>query len=139
MALFPFPPSACGVMSRLKAMPHRLALLPPKVGWMPPKTEAEIDRDRSDRNAGRSWYKTAAWRRLRWSVLLDALFHCARCGANYGHDTAQLVADHKRRHGGDAGLFWARENLQCLCKPCHDSAKQSEERLTAEAMRRAGR
>jgi len=116
----------CGM--GLKALPPRIGALPPLVGWLPAKTEAEVDRDRADRNAGRGWYKTAAWRRLRWQVLLEAHFTCVRCGANWGHDTAQLVGDHIRKHDNDPGRFWDRANLQCMCKACHDSAKQSEER-----------
>lgn len=37
-----------------------------------------------------------------------------------------LVADHKIRHQGDER--WDENNLQCLCKPCHDSVKQAEAR-----------
>lgn len=112
----------------LKALPPILSSLPPLVGWLAPKSEAEVDRDRAERNEGRSWYKTAAWRRLRWQVLTEALFTCARCGVSLGHVTSGLVCDHIRPHKGDPALFWDRGNLQCLCKPCHDSAKQSEER-----------
>ncbi len=43
-------------------------------------------------------------------------------------DTSQLVADHKIRHQGDHELFWDEGNLQTLCKHCHDSLKQREER-----------
>jgi hypothetical protein len=28
-------------------------------------------------------------------------------------------------------LFWDEQNLQCLCKPCHDRLKQKEERAQA--------
>lgn len=81
-------------------------------------------RDRVDR--WRGWYKTAEWRQLRWSVLVDALFTCRRCGhIGTGPD---LVADHITPHRGDRDLFYDRANLQCLCKLCHDGAKQREER-----------
>ncbi|WP_295810387.1 hypothetical protein [uncultured Nitratireductor sp.] len=33
-----------------------------------------------------------------------------------------------KEHKGDERLFWDRDNLQCLCKHCHDSAKQSFEK-----------
>lgn len=63
------------------------------------------------------------------SVLIRDGFVCQMqgCGKFYV-DTSKLVADHKRRHGGDHDLFWDERNLQCLCKPCHDSLKQREER-----------
>ena len=70
---------------------------------------------------------TVRWQALRWEVLVEAAFTCVRCQRVEG-DTALLVADHKMPHRGVAALFWDRQNLQCLCKHCHDSAKQREER-----------
>jgi len=36
------------------------------------------------------------------------------------------VVDHVVRHAGsDDPLFWNEENMQPLCKPCHDGIKQS--------------
>ena len=74
----------------------------------------------------RAWYKTARWQRLRWSVLVEAMFTCRRCGRVEG-DTARLVADHVVPHRGEEALFWDRGNLQCLCQHCHSGAKQNEE------------
>lgn len=85
------------------------------------------DQDRDRRASWRKWYKLARWRRLRWDVLVDAMFVCSRCGKLEG-DTSKLVADHKIPHRGREDLFWDRENLVCLCKACHDGAKQREER-----------
>lgn len=76
--------------------------------------------------AWRAWYKTARWQRLRWQVLVEGRFTCARCGILEG-ETSQLVADHVTPHRGDAGLFWDRANLQVLCVPCHAGPKQAEE------------
>jgi len=45
-----------------------------------------------------------------------------------GKVTAATVADHKTPHKGDEGLFFDELNLQSLCKPCHDSAKQRLEK-----------
>lgn len=85
-------------------------------------------RDRVD--VWRRWYKTAEWRALRWSVLMDELFACRLCGhIGTGPD---LVADHVIPHRGDRDLFFDRGNLQCLCKSCHDSAKQREERRATQ-------
>lgn len=42
--------------------------------------------------------------------------------------TAATVVDHITPHRGDYILFWDRANLQSLCKRCHDSDKQREER-----------
>lgn len=41
----------------------------------------------------------------------------------------ECIADHKVKHEGNPGLFWDEENIQLLCKPCHDGAKQQEERV----------
>lgn len=74
----------------------------------------------------RGWYKLARWRRLRWQCLVRDLFTCQMCG-HIEPDTSQLVADHKDPHRGDPRLFWDFENLQCLCKGCHDTTKQRSE------------
>jgi len=42
---------------------------------------------------------------------------------------AATVADHIRAHKGNPALFFDPANLQSLCKPHHDSAKQRWERL----------
>jgi 5-methylcytosine-specific restriction enzyme A len=39
-----------------------------------------------------------------------------------------IVVDHKIPHRGDETLFWDPKNHQPLCKTCHDSAKQREEK-----------
>lgn len=114
-------------MARLKMPPQRLAKLQPRLAA--PQDERGRSRYRDSNGPWRAWYKTARWQRLRWSVLVAAMFRCAMCGKVEG-DTSQLVGDHKRPHRGSEALFWDRDNLQCLCKPCHDSTKQREERAS---------
>jgi 5-methylcytosine-specific restriction endonuclease McrA len=53
---------------------------------------------------------------------------CVRCEAR-GHVAQANVVDHIVPHKGDLKLFWDPNNWQSLCKPCHDGAKQQEERL----------
>lgn len=81
-----------------------------------------------DQRPWRKWYHTARWKRLRQSVFVRDGFACQwpGCGRIDG-DTSRLVADHKVPHRGCAALFWDETNVQTLCKPCHDSAKQREE------------
>jgi 5-methylcytosine-specific restriction endonuclease McrA len=79
-------------------------------------------RARRERSPWRAWYGTARWQRLRWSVLVRDRFTCAMCG-RIESDTSQLVGDHIEAHRGRADLFWDATNVQCLCKPCHDSDK----------------
>ncbi|MFB2530703.1 HNH endonuclease signature motif containing protein [Paracoccus sp. p3-h83] len=93
--------------------------------------EAARHRQRDVEVDSRRWYKTQAWRDLRWATLVRARFACAMCGAVHAADTSQLVGDHIRPHRGDAALFWAPHNIQCLCRGCHDRHKQSAERNRA--------
>ena len=111
----------------------RLTQVAPRLGPPPRRLAAPLGADREGaqgRDATqpwRRWYKTAAWQRLRWEVLVAAGFVCAACG-RIEPDTSRLVADHIRPHRGDPDRFWARANLQCLCKACHDIDKQAAER-----------
>ncbi|TWI29726.1 HNH endonuclease [Paracoccus sulfuroxidans] len=108
-------------MARLKQLTPRVGALQQRM----PQPHGQ-SRVRDQVYAWRKWYKLQRWRDLRWQVLVDAMFTCARCQrVGAGPD---LVADHKEPHRGDADLFWDRRNLQCLCKPCHDGEKQREER-----------
>ena len=109
-------------MGKLKAAPPMLRPMAPKIGWM---TEGAAAADRW--RPWRAWYRTARWRKLRWDTLVRDLFTCRMCGRLEGN-SAQLVCDHVRPHRGDEVLFFDPANLQCLCKPCHDGAKQREER-----------
>lgn len=114
-------------MGRLKQLPNRLTSMPPRIVGASHRSEADRDRHRRDTQAWRGWYSLKRWRDLSWKVRLAARFTCARCGRIDGRK-GQTVADHKIAHRGDEALFWDEGNLQCLCKPCHDSAKQAEER-----------
>lgn len=49
---------------------------------------------------------------------------CRRCG-----EPASVV-DHIKPHKGDHRLFWDRANWQPLCRHCHSSAKQAQEKRT---------
>jgi 5-methylcytosine-specific restriction endonuclease McrA len=75
----------------------------------------------------RKWYNLARWKRLRWDVLVRDLFTCQMCG-HIEANTSLLVGDHKIAHRGDPDLFWDIDNVQCLCKACHDTDKQRAER-----------
>ncbi len=117
-------------MGRLSSITPRLKTLGARIATMS-REEAEAQRFRDrDRNVGwRKWYKTARWQKLRMVVLVRDLFTCQMSGCGrIEADTSQLVADHKIPHHGDDLLFWDENNLQCLCKPCHDKLKQKEER-----------
>jgi 5-methylcytosine-specific restriction enzyme A len=112
-------------MGKLRQLKSGLAPLPRLISFVD-DTKAAQSRTRDRRHEWRAWYKTKQWRQLRWSVLMRDLFTCQMCG-RIEADTSQLVADHKVPHCGDEALFWNVGNIQCLCKPCHDGAKQREE------------
>lgn len=107
----------------------RLTNLRPVVTTMAPMVRRPVDAEGHGGEAWRGWYKLARWKRLRLAIFVRDLFTCQMegCGRIEG-STALLVCDHVKRHGGDERLFWDARNLQTLCKPCHDSRKQREER-----------
>ncbi|WP_226576528.1 HNH endonuclease [Acuticoccus sediminis] len=88
--------------------------------------DQRADAKRREGKPWRAWYKKQRWQILRRCTFVRDLYVCQKCGVQLTNDR-QCVADHKVRHEGDAALFWDPENLQTLCQPCHDSAKQSEE------------
>lgn len=93
------------------------------------KHAASADQGRglaSDRWLGSDLYREAEWAQLRRELL--ALFPWCQCSP----DCRRLasVVHHVKPHGGDRRLFFDRQNLRTLAKPCHD-------RITRDAMRPA--
>ncbi|MBB3567235.1 HNH endonuclease [Rhizobium sp. BK491] len=119
------------VMGRLSSIKPRLKALGSRIAAPSDRqeTEAERHRQRDRTQPWRAWYKTSRWQKLRMSVLVRDLFTCQMKGCGrIEADTSKLVADHKTPHHGDEVLFWDENNLHCLCKTCHDSLKQKQER-----------
>lgn len=110
-------------MDRVRTLGEGGRKLDGRIRWVGQGKAASLAEARA---AWRVWYNTARWRRLRDQVLLQAEFTCCYCG-KVQSDSSQLVADHKVAHRGNARLFWDEGNLQCLCAPCHNRVKQSEE------------
>ncbi len=71
-------------------------------------------------------YNTKRWYRMRHYQLRSHPL-CAMC-AKLARVTPATIADHIRAHRGNEELFFDPENLQSLCKPCHDGAKQQYEK-----------
>ncbi len=115
-------------MGRLTSLKPRISAVAPRIGQAT-GDERGRDRQRVVEEPWRRWYRTARWRKVRQAVFLRDRYTCrmAGCGRLDG-DTSRLVCDHVRPHRGDEALFWDERNLQTLCKPCHDSAKQAAER-----------
>lgn len=70
-------------------------------------------------------YNSKGWQSRRKNQLAKEPL-CAFCMAKGEHKLAS-VADHIEPHRGNAEKFF-KGKLQSLCKLCHDSTKQIEER-----------
>lgn len=86
--------------------------------------ERQYDAQRRQDSPTRALYGTQRWRRRSAHQLLMSPL-CVMCLAR-GITCAASVADHIVPHRGDVDAFWGNE-LQSLCKPCHDRIKQREE------------
>lgn len=68
------------------------------------------------------------WKKYREDFLFRKPL-CVFCSKN-NLVTAATVVDHIVPHNGDQNLFWDTKNHQPLCKHCHDSVKQKQEKST---------
>lgn len=67
------------------------------------------------------------WQKARKAYLAKHPL-CVMC-LGQGRTTAATVVDHIVPHKGDNKLFWDfKNNVQSLCKPCHDRHKQRIEK-----------
>ncbi|WP_136685687.1 HNH endonuclease [Falsirhodobacter xinxiangensis] len=113
-------------MVKISTIKPVIKIIAPRIGRMP-AGEAARHRERDEALHWRKWYKTSRWQKLRWSILVRDGFTCGMCGRLEGQ-TSQLVADHKTPHRGNEAMFWDADNIWCVCKGCHDGAKQRMER-----------
>ena len=85
-----------------------------KDGFCEQHRKAEHRRyNREQRPESHKLYRSPRWTRLRNAVLDDNPF-CAKC-----ERFAELV-HHKRPHEGDVVLFFDIDNLEPLCRGCHE-------------------
>ena len=91
----------------------------------PAQSRQAYDRSRDAAHDWRAWYKTSRWQKLRFHQLQAEPF----CAFHLKRDevVSASICDHVERHGGDEDKFWDGP-FQSLCKTCHDSEKQSQER-----------
>lgn len=85
-----------------------------------------MKRARRGKDEYKHLYKTAAWERLRSTLLNDDPW-CRFC-ATKGLKVPADVADHKIPHRGNLELFHDYDNLTPLCFSCHNSTKQKIEK-----------
>lgn len=79
----------------------------------------------TDRDSYKHLYRSARWLRLRKIVLQESGGICSMCGC--GLTTGRVsprsaVVHHVRPHKGDLALFHDLDNLQAVCRHCHDTA-----------------
>lgn len=106
-------------MGRLRQLPPRVAALPPRLARL---TDAEGHSVALE--PWRAWYKTTEWQALRRRVFLRDGYRCRMCAK----PDARPIGDHIEPHRGDRRRFFDDDNVQTLCKPCHDGPKQRIER-----------
>lgn len=70
-------------------------------------------------------YNSSRWKKLRIQFLANHPL-CEECKRN-GVITASEVVDHTIPHRGKKELFWDEDNLQALCKECHDRKTAKED------------
>lgn len=71
-------------------------------------------------------YNSSAWKRLRAAQL--AKHPLCKTHLELGRTVVANTVDHEKPHRGNEGLFFDADNLQSLCKPCHDAHKQRLEK-----------
>lgn len=117
----------------------RLKHLKPRIGGLAPVLKPRADAHGHDPAEVRRWYGSAEWRKLRRRVFNRDAYLCQMPGCGRlcvpGHPKIPPIGDHKVPHRRRRELFFDEENVQTLCKPCHDSRKQREE---ARARREGG-
>ncbi len=94
---------------------------------------------RADKCPHKKWLDFSHFSCLRVKRLVDGTDsliwmlpkkHCLSNSRNpRGANLPGTTVDHIKAHRGNIDLFFEPSNLQVLCKRCHDSAKQREERL----------
>lgn len=107
----------------------KLPTLKPAISTLAPLIHAphEVRHVRTD--AGRHWYKTREWKRVRLRVFARDHYTCKRCHRMH-IDTSLLVAHHVSAHKGNEKRFWDEGNLETVCKECHDGPIQREEKAS---------
>ncbi|BBF93365.1 HNH endonuclease [Blastochloris tepida] len=98
---------------------------PPRAAVAEHVRKAEHDAKRRRTQPWRALYNTPQWRAIREQQLAEHPL-CERCEAR-GLVVAATVVNHVVRHRGDPVTFFGGP-FESLCKHCHDSEVQSEER-----------
>lgn len=90
------------------------------------KAQRDKEHDKK-REPWRKWYSLALWKGLRMGQLRREPL-CATCLLEYDEVRAAEVVHHIDPHRGDWAKFTDPENLESVCKRCHDGEIQRGER-----------
>lgn len=85
------------------------------VYWVLARVEVKVDKDKATDN---SFYRSSAWRKLRYSILANSSNCCAACGAR-SSDGARLHVDHIKPRSKYPEFALDPNNLQVLCEDCN--------------------
>ena len=96
-----------------------------------------VARQRYDSQRGSSTERgyNSRWQKARQTFLKRSPL-CIKC-LEAGRVVEATVVDHIIPHEGDSTLFWDSDNWQPLCKRCHDSTKQAEERAKGRGVKKS--
>jgi 5-methylcytosine-specific restriction protein A len=111
----------------------KLSNLKSPIGQLAPviKRLTDAEGHAPDLEPWRGWYKLAEWERTRRAAFARDHYTCQECNTV----TARPIGDHKDPTAKQSrARFMCVEEVQTLCKPCHDGKKQTEE----AGIRRAG-
>ena len=87
--------------------------------------QKEIDREYNSSRPYKKLYNSSRWQDLRRYVLNKQPL-CVECLKN-NRITPATVVDHIEPHKGNEDLFYDINNLQSLCKSCHDRKTVKED------------
>ena len=90
-----------------------------------PVHQKEMDREYNSNRPYKKLYNSSRWQGLRRYVLNKQPL-CVEC-LKAGVVTPATVVDHIEPHKGNVDLFWDENNLQSLCKSCHDRKTAKED------------
>lgn len=93
----------------------------------------EYDRKRATEQEWRKWYQLREWRQGVRPRVLERDPFCVRC-LKEGVAVPSTVANHNPPHMGDWDSFWDETKIEGVCKTCHDSTIQAEERRQGQGL-----
>lgn len=79
--------------------------------------------NRARRADGGIVYDLQRWRKMR-KAFIDT--HPLCVNFDQCHNVS-VICDHIQPHRGDDALMWCWDNLQAMCKPCHDRKTMTDD------------